>query len=949
MGNGNDHDANIESLLDELGWSGQVGQMAQIDINMLLTDDHTGFRQDLLDLYIGKLGAGSVLNNQNQYDPRWTIADFRAAAVQIQETAKAFGRPPVIWGLDSVHGANYLYDTVITPQPLNLAASFNVSLSHQAGLWASRDTRRAGIQWLFSPLLGLSWNPFWSRVYETFGEDPKLVGDMAQAMMRGIQEVVDDGIVPSRAAASGKHFIGYSLPRDGHDRAPSWIPMRHLYQYFVPPWKQVASEILTIMESYTEVDGVPNVANRRLLSRLLRKELKFSGMLVTDYHEIFNLAEWHHIVADRNESIRISLTEGSVDMSMIANEPDDFFAAMEKLKENEGQWSNRIRSSARRVLKLKKTLNMFQESFNMGEEEATGAGHSADDLSAALDMTEQSIVLAKNNDIFPIAADAELKVLVTGPTANQQAYTSGGWTWQWQGVEADKENQWFTYGSTVLGGLQNLDWQVSYSCGVDILGNDCDSGTDFVADGIDTHDSGILETVEKWVSGQDNEYIESIRRAIGMASHHDLVIVCLGEENYTEKPGDIRSLTLPSGQYDLVSALQKEVNCNIVLVYFGGRTRLLSPVEPLLDAIFLGFLPGPLAGDALANLMTGRVNPSAKLPVTYPKYEDGGGIPYMHAVSDMCTQDSAEILPHWANVPCDVQWPFGHGLSYSTFQFESLTLSTNQLGMGQKSTTSLDISFVVKNTSERAGSTTIMLFTFDMFRSSTPEYKRLRVFDKKWLDGSSSIDVTYSISLDDLRFVGNHDDSHYILEDGLQFVVGIGPEVDCRVDPSDARCSEVVTVKTNQDYVAACEAACSVWKTSGCSYQRGMREDECLDLCSSIHCQDGLEMNNDGWGWNYVTCIEDVSWADTFNAGDDCWKMTKLCRDVFTTPSMDQYGNSASPSPSGMHNFSESTLLLALVAGALGTVMILAAMRGGFKNKGKGEYGEVQFTPLKGQ
>lgn len=583
-------DREIEDLLDSLGWDGQVGQMAQIDINMLLTDDHKELRQDLLDHYIGTLGVGSVLNNQNQADPLWKLEDFRAAVLQIQATAQKFGRPPVIWGLDSVHGANYLYDTIITPQPINLAASFNSSLSYQAGAWASRDTRRAGIPWLFSPLFGLSWNPFWSRVYETFGEDPVVVGSMALAMTQGIQNVGDvnsnaesttttDSIIPSRAAASGKHFVGYSMPHNGHDRAPSWIPTRHLYQYFIPPWKKSAQILDTVMESYTEVDGVPNVANRQTLYRLLRHELGFEGMLVTDYHEIFNLFEWHHTAKDRTDAVVQSLQEGSVDMSMIANEPQDFFDAFGGLSSLE-EWKDRIRTSARRVLKLKQKLNMFEESFTMTMDDAKGAGHSALDLEMALDMTRESIVLTKNQgNVLPLVSDELLRVLVTGPTAKSISFTTGGWTWQWQGVDSNIEDQWFTYGSTVVDALHKEGkWQVSYSCGTDILGRDCDSDGDFL--GADPVDPGVMDKIKGWVGWNGQEPELSVERAMNLANDQDVIVVCLGEENYTEKPGDIRTLRLPDGQYELVAGLREAApHAKIVLVYFGGRPRLLRDIE----------------------------------------------------------------------------------------------------------------------------------------------------------------------------------------------------------------------------------------------------------------------------------------------------------------------------------------------------------------------------------
>ena len=836
----------IEDLLDSLGWEGQVGQMAQIDINMLLTDDHKEFRQDLLDHYIGTLGVGSVLNNQNRADLLWTMQDFRKAVLQIQATAQKFHRPPVIWGLDSVHGANYVYDTVITPQPINLAASFNTSLARQAGLWASRDTRRAGIPWLFSPLLGLSWNPVWSRVYETFGEDPVLVGAMALAMTEGIQARVVDHILPSKAAACGKHFVGYSYPHNGHDRAPSWIPIRHLYQYFVLPWKQVVGTIDTVMESYTDIDGVPNVANRKMLNRLLRNELGFDGMLVTDYHEIFNLLEWHHTAKNRTDAMTQSLQEGSVDMSMIAQEPDDFFAAYDSFEKE--KWRDRIRLSARRVLELKHKLNMFQESFNLTMDAAMGPGHSAEDIEQALDMTHQSIVLAKNNDnALPLDPKFSLKVLVTGPTANAKSFTTGGWTWQWQGVDSRVEDQWFTYGSTVVEAFQQEEkWQVSYSCGVDILGQHCDAADELHGS---MQDPSVMDKIKGWIglSGQDSDL--SVERAMSLAASQDVIVVCVGEENYTEKPGDIRGLRLPVGQYELVAGLREAApKAKIVLVYFGGRPRLLGDVEPLVDAVFLGFLPGPLAGEALVNLITGRVNPSAKLPITYPKFEDGGGIPYLHAVSDKCTTDTGGYLPHWENSVCEVQWPFGHGLSYSDFHYDSIKLSTTEVrvGRGQRGP-DLTVSVKVSNPSTTPGAFPIMLFTFDSFRSTTPEYKRLRAFDKVWLEAGASKEVDLVIPGNDLRFVGNHDERHYVFQDGMEFVFGMGPDVDCRSNPVDGRCSAPVTIRTDPDYIGACEAACNLWSLSGCEHHVGLNQERCWDMCSSIHFEDNLEMNNDGW------------------------------------------------------------------------------------------------------
>mmetsp|Transcript_35025 Transcript_35025/g.84778 ORF Transcript_35025/g.84778 Transcript_35025/m.84778 type:complete len:942 (-) Transcript_35025:27-2852(-) len=901
----------VEKMLAGMTWDDLVGQMAQIDLAVLLNEDGTALVQDQLDHYIGKLGVGSVLNNVAKGDKIWTIADFRAAAVQIQQTAQKYKRPPVIWGLDSVHGANYLYNTITTPQPINIAATFNTTASFVAGKWASVDTRRAGIPWLFSPLLGLSWEPYWSRVYETFGEDPVVVGNMAKAMIEGIQNIDEDSsLVPSRGAACGKHWVGYSMPHNGHDRAPSWIPIRHLYQYFLLPWKMVVDEVDTIMESYTEFDGVPNVANRYTLNRLLRGKLGFEGMLVTDYHEIFNLNDWHHTASDRTDAMKQALEEGSVDMSMIATVPDEYFKAMEELKY--AKYKARVTESARRVLKLKEKLNMFEEAFDM-DDTVDDDGPTADDLQEALHMTTESIILAQNNgDILPLNADDSLRVLVTGPTSRSQSYQTGGWTFQWQGVEVDKEDAWFTYGSNVFDAVQNVSsWEVVHKCGVDILGKDCSD------DGVDATSNGALD----------------------VASDMDVIIVGVGEENNAEKPGDTRDLHLPPGQVELVSNLRKRApDARIVVVYFGGRVHLLGDIVENADAILLGFLPGPFAGEALRDIVIGEANPSGKLPITYPKYEDGGGIPYLHAVSDMCTKDTDGPLPHWDYGLCEVQWPFGHGHSYTQFEYTNLSIDSKQLrfSMNAKDMAGLTVSINVKNAGSMAGAETVLFFSFDEFRSTTPEYKRLRGFEKVYLEPGQSTDVTLSIAMDDLRFIGPHDNSHYILQDGMRFKIGVGAHTDCRADGDNALCSESITIQTHSEYTGACEAACDLWTQSGCDTELGMSAEVCWHDCTKIHQSDRVALNNDGWGWNYVECIESILFEPSFET-ESCWKLTSFCRDIFATPDMDEFGNGPTPSHhAGVIKPDHLAFALAFLSGITGAVMIITSMRGGVCSRRKG-------------
>jgi beta-glucosidase len=959
----------IEMMLSRMSTPDKIAQMAQIDINLLLKDDGHGGKEldvDRVQHWIGVVGVGSVLNTVGG-NVAWNATQFRAVAVQLQQAAlsryqndqNATPSDPIlpIWGLDSVHGANYVHGAVLAPQPINLAATFNTSAAIWAGKLASRDTRAAGISWIFSPLLGVALEPKWSRVYETFGEDPLVVGRMAKSMIAGIQQPEPDGSVPranpKRAAACGKHFVGYSMPRTGHDRSPSWIPTRHLYQYFIPPWKHVMARdddvpiVDTVMESYTEIDGVPMVSNRVATVGLLRRTLNFQGVLVTDYEEMRNLHNWHRAAGNTTIAIIGSLRESSIDMSMIPWAADEFVQSLQVGLESNQLSPERIDASVRRILQLKLELDLIgsHRLLTMEDPNLTKVGNEQD-RAQALDVAQQSIVVAENNrNTLPLSVrsmeSSHAGVLVVGPTAHTLSGQSGGWTWQWQGTPvtaSDESRKWFTYGTTVLDAARQTFSDVTYRCGVSITGGDC-RDDEMVPDASET----ILEKVKNWIGWTEGrvESHNSIGRSAEAAEKAKVVLVCVGEEPYAEKPGDIRSLRLAQGQYDLVKALRSaNSSAKIILVYLGGRPRLLHEMVGNVDAVMLGFLPGPDAGKAIVDIITGAINPSGRLPLTYPLDDDGGGNPYYHAHSDQCTKGESETsLPHFEYIPCPVQWPFGHGMSYTSFDYSNLVADG---GIDRD----LTVQVTVKNTGSRAGSESVLVYTFDEFRRTTPEYKRLRAFVKLHLEPNDSRSITVVVPLEDLKFIGPHDDRHYIIDPTMVTWVGVG-SVDCRQDPaSKDLCVRLESPNKDKPYVAACEAACNVWiERSGCANLFGFTNSVCLSKCMSIseNPSDGMIWSNDGWGWDYVNCIESVVWGlPSLPDKSSCSKMTTLCSNIFQTGTLDESGSGGEVG--GPTSMSYVGRYVALTTALVATGLIVYFMNGGLPRKVHTERSSMQFT-----
>ena len=766
-------------------------------------------------------------------------------------------------------------------QQINIASTFNPEYAKLAGKFTARDTLAGGIQWTFAPVIGLGMQPFWTRLFETFGEDPHLVGKLGASMIEGLQE-------NGKTAACAKHFIGYSAPRDGRDRSPSWIPTRHLYQYFVRPWRDVMKNTekpLTVMESYSGYDGVPNIAYRKSLNGLLREDLDFDGVLVSDFREIQHLFEWHRTAASWNEATDLVLTEGSVDMAML---PIEIYAwkgtVHDSLAKRGEEIEERIDESVRRILELKLAIGIFDEHYsddNWGLIDKLGDTESR---KAAFETARDSIILAKNtNDtVLPIPMEPvdgkKVKVHVTGPTSDALIHMTGGWTIHWQGGWSNDE---FWYGETMVDAVKSVNsWDVTVSCGgVDIHDIPCVENTTLVNEEANEADYIIICIGEASHAGKMNLTMSMLWLSIFLLIKH------FNSHKWIEKPGDTDSIRLNDGQLSLVRRMKEQSEAKIILVYFGGRPRLLRNATAEADAVVLGFLPGPEGGRAVVDLISGKSNFNGKLPITYPKNDDLCGTPYWHGVSDYQNQDMSL---------CEVEYPFGHGLSYTKFNYTEMKTDTKfmtyALPWSERTSDGIvNVSVNVKNTGQRAGTDTLMFFIFENSRHVTPEYKRLVHFEKVDLQPGEQKTVSFALTPDTLKYVGPHDDTHDILQMNEKFQIGVGSDTDCRL--TKGICSRFVTVRLSDDevYNPACESACVSLDEYKCLDGHQMSPKECYDKCLSSPSDVSIHIN--GWGWNYVNCIESILWDHQRSDESKCPAVELICRNVFVSEESEEEGN----------------------------------------------------------
>ncbi len=708
-----DHSREVEVLLRRMTLKEKIGQMTQLELGMIADGKNADLKIDRakLDKAVNQYGVGSILN---VYEEAYPPERWREIVGEIQDAARRTRlRIPVVYGIDSIHGANYVLGSTLFPQPIGMAATWNPTLVQKAARITAAETRAAGLPWTFSPILDVVRTPLWPRVYETFGEDPYLASILGVATIRGFEG--DDPAQSSQVAACLKHYVGYSDPLSGRDRSPALIPETTLREYLLPPFAAaIRAGAHSVMVNSGAVNDIPTHANRYLLTTVLRGELGFKGLVVSDWEDIKKLVSVHHVAASEKKATKTAIMAG-IDMSMV---PSDYsFSDLLLELVNEGSvpmW--RIDEAVRRVLAFKYALGLFDEAPSPSPAEV---GDSAS-RQVALEAARESITLLKNDrSVLPIAAGA--RVFVVGPTADSLVPLNNGWTYTWQGGQQALYPHDRPSIRAALAGKSGANY-LGYALGVGFDGTD------------------------------------RIRESVDAARSADVIVLCLGEDAYAETPGNLQDLTLPEPQLRLAEQMA-QLGKPVVLVLIEGRPRLISRIADRMSAIVLAYNPGNEGGQAIADVLFGDINPSGKLPLTYPRHPNEL-LTYDHK----CFEESDQAFGLSAFTP---QFPFGFGLSYTKFRYSDLRLSATVLQPGSP----LQVSIRVTNTGAREGAEVVQLYLHDVVASLTPPCRRLKRFAKVNLQPEESKTVIFTLSNADFAFVGH--DNKPVVEPG-DFELQIG-------------------------------------------------------------------------------------------------------------------------------------------------------------------------------
>lgn len=733
-----DIEAAVERTLSKMSLDEKIGQMTELSIDVLGDWKDGEFFLDPQKLHeaIAVYKVGSVLNAPGGPTAQ-TPAKWEKLIGQIQEVSMKEIGIPCIYGLDQNHGTTYTLGGVLFPQNINVGASFNPTLARRAAEITAYETRAANCPWTYSPTVDLTRDPRWSRVWENYGEDPLVNAIMGAQQVKGFQGDNPNKIGRHNIATSVKHYLGYGAPRTGKDRTPAYISPSDLREKFFEPYRAcIEAGALTVMVNSGSINGRPVHANNELLTKWLKEDLNWDGMIVTDWADINNLYTREYVAHDKKEAIEMAINAG-IDMSM---EPYDLnFCTLLKELVNEGRVSQeRIDDAARRVLRLKYRLGLFDTPNTYPKDYADFACDRHEQV--ALQAAEESEILLKNDGgILPLKKGT--KILLTGPNANSMRCLNGGWSYSWQGHLTDRFASKY---NTIYKALVNKFGKKNI-----VL----EQGVTYPAEG---------------AYHEENE--PEIEKAVAAASGVDVIVACIGENSYCETPGNLSDLAVSENQRNLVKALAA-TGKPVVLILNGGRPRIISDIEPLADAIVNILLPGNFGGDALANILAGDTNPSGKMPYTYPRHQ-AELTTYDYRVSE--EMDKMEGAYDYDAV-VSVQWAFGYGLSYTTFKYDNFRCSKSEFGVNDDLVFTIDVT----NTGNCSGKEFVMLFSRDMVASLTPDNRRLRAFEKVELKPGETKTVTLPIKASDLAFVDY--DGKWVLEKG-QFRMQVGSsvmDIDC--------------------------------------------------------------------------------------------------------------------------------------------------------------------------
>ena len=716
-------EAQVEQTLQKLTLEEKVGQMMELVTDLFGGNDKNGvfyIDEKKTDSILSRYKVGSILNAPNTCAP--TAKQWEKYLQQIQKISMKRIGIPCVFGLDQNHGSTYTQGGTLFPQNINVAATFNREVARRSAEATAYETRAVSVPWTYSPTVDLGRDARWPRIWENFGEDCYLSAEMGKAMVLGFQGEDPNHIDQHHIATSMKHFMGYGVPWTGKDRTPAYISPADLREkHFAPFLAGIQAGALTVMVNSASVNGMPMHANKDILTGWLKEETGWDGVLITDWADINNLYTREMVAKDKKDALRIAINAG-IDMIMEPYSCDACGYLIQLVKEGKIPMS-RIDDACRRVLRMKYRLGLFEHPTQKLKNYPKFGGEEFAKL--ALEGATESMVLLKNEGgILPLQQDK--KVLLTGPNANQMRCLDGGWSYTWQGHRADE-----------FAGKYNTIYEA--------FCNEYGKENVILNQGVTYNEKG-----KYWEENEPN-----IEAAVAAAKDADVIVACIGENSYTETPGNLTDLWLSENQRNLVKALAK-TGKPIILVLNEGRPRLIADIEPLAKAVIDIFLPGNYGGDALAQLVAGKQNFSGKMPYTYPKEINSLANYDFKKSEEVGTMEGAYDY----NAKITQQWGFGQGLSYTTYQYSNLKVAQKAFRHGDVIRVSVD----VKNIGKVAGKESVLLFSSDLIASMVPDGRRLRAFDKVELQPGETKTVSFDLKADDLAFVGY--DGKWVLEEG---------------------------------------------------------------------------------------------------------------------------------------------------------------------------------------